>query len=163
MFGFTGIKLAIYGIIALAVVTSIGLAYTHYQGLLVTIQTLKSNEVKFNFALSKQSETIEIAEDRVREWQQNAEKMKELYEEVFRENETANSEVKRLNGLFSKHNLAKLAKAKPGLIEKRINAGTINMFRMLQCASNSNKNCERKITSTSKNTSSTGPKSSRTK
>lgn len=41
-------------------------------------------------------------------------------------------ELEALNGKFRKHDLEELAKKKPGLIEKRVNNGTRDTFRMLE-------------------------------
>lgn len=50
-------------------------------------------------------------------------------------NETQ-QEMNRYLDIFSRHNLAKLAAAKPGLIEKRVNKGTSDVFKSIEADSN---------------------------
>lgn len=47
----------------------------------------------------------------------------------------ARAETEKLNETFRDHDLTRLAAAKPGLIERRINAGTARIQRLLVCAS----------------------------
>jgi hypothetical protein len=49
---------------------------------------------------------------------------------------TRNAEIenenKRYLSIFARHDLARLASAKPGLIETRINKGTANVFKSIE-------------------------------
>jgi cell division protein FtsB len=46
----------------------------------------------------------------------------------------ARAELERLDDIFSEHNFGALAQAKPGLVENRVNRGTTDIIRMLECA-----------------------------
>jgi hypothetical protein len=47
-------------------------------------------------------------------------------------NSEIESEMNRYLGIFKRHNLGKLAAAKPGLIEPRINKGTKDVFDQIE-------------------------------
>ena len=42
----------------------------------------------------------------------------------------ANKETRRLNGIFSKHDMERLASRRPGLIELRVNDGTAGILKL---------------------------------
>ncbi|MDB4726390.1 hypothetical protein OAF54_03045, partial [bacterium] len=50
-------------------------------------------------------------------------------------NQEAEREMNRYLGIFARHNLTKLAAAKPGLIETRVNRGTKDVFDSIENAS----------------------------
>ena len=47
-------------------------------------------------------------------------------------NQEIENEMNRYLDIFKRHNLAKLAAAKPGLIETRVNNGTKNVFESIE-------------------------------
>ena len=47
-------------------------------------------------------------------------------------NQELQQQKKRYLSIFKDHNLTRLARAKPGLIEKRVNAGTASIFRQVE-------------------------------
>jgi hypothetical protein len=47
-------------------------------------------------------------------------------------NQEIEAEAQRYLAIFARHNLSKLAAAKPGLIETRINKGTSDVFRTIE-------------------------------
>jgi len=128
-------KLHILG--GIAVVTIIGLGYLHYTSLLEDISRLKQTNQQLVISNKSKDVTIGKYSDTVKEWKESQDQyikdMKELREISIKSQE----EVQRLHGIFSKHNIEKLAINKPTLLEKRVNSGTANAFRMFECSSGS--------------------------
>lgn len=127
-------KMIAAGLAALAVVTTIGLTYRHYTGLLSKVETLQTNNTRLQTAVDEQTATIDAQEQAISEWQESQDELIARVEELQRIAQEANREVRRLNGIFSRHDLTELARKKPGLIERRINDGTDRIGRMLHCA-----------------------------
>ena len=64
---------------------------------------------------------IETQDDAINTMQQSYELQGEALNELSLKNQEIQSEMNRYLDIFKSHNLAKLAAAKPGLIEKRVN------------------------------------------
>ena len=87
-------------------------------------------------------ESIVNARTAIAQWKIDKENMVKDLEILKLSSEKANKEVDRLNDIFLEHDLKYLAQKKPGLIQRSINRGTSASFRMLECASGSEKpNC----------------------
>ena len=52
--------------------------------------------------------------------------------DIQRKNQQIEQEMNRYLGIFKRHNLSKLAEAKPGLIETRVNNGTKEVFDSIE-------------------------------
>lgn len=111
----------------------VGLGYSHYLGLLNEVDELK-------FQNEKQQQIIASQNDAIMNWEKNNKKLTELIENMQKVSEQANKQIDILNDIFSKHDIENLAKEKPKLIENRINNGTADIMRMLECSSGAN--CE---------------------
>lgn len=135
MFGVSSLKMAIVGIAALAVLTIIGLGYRHYVGLVDTVATLRSNNTKLEAAVHLQQDTISVQKDVLHEWSLSQEKLLSRIEQLQAATERAGADTRRLEDLFSRHDLSALVQRKPGLIERRLNAGTRAANGLLECAS----------------------------
>jgi len=72
------------------------------------------------------------------EWKESLEGFQDTISQLSEVQRDANSETRRLNDIFGKHDLRALAEAKPGLIETRINAGTLNAFSVLESVTRGN-------------------------
>jgi hypothetical protein len=88
-------------------------------------ETLKINNVKLEQAVEQQKEAMEM--------------MKESFEtqaaaliNLQQSNAAIEAEKDRYLDIFRRHNLDKLALMKPGLIETRINSGTVDVFEALE-------------------------------
>jgi len=127
-------KAMVFGLAALAIVTTIGLAYRHYTGLLDTVATLQTNNELLTAAVDEQNNTIDAQQDAIEEWQTSQDDLLARVEELQQVAIDAGAEVRRLNGIFARHDLTELARQRPGLIENRINDGTDRIGRMLHCA-----------------------------
>ena len=132
-----GIKLSII-LGGLLVVTVAGSAwYIDYQADQIT--TLKGNQIVLETEIQKQNESIE----RYLEQQKNQQVQLDQLES---EKRAAMEDVNRLRKTFAKHDLDKLALAKPGLIENRINKASARVMATLEEITNPNQFDEKSTT-----------------
>ena len=118
-----GIKLSII-LGGLLVVTVAGSAwYIDYQADQIT--TLKGNQIVLETEIQKQNESIE----RYLEQQKNQQVQLDQLES---EKRAAMEDVNRLRKTFAKHDLDKLALAKPGLMQNRINKASARVMATLE-------------------------------
>ena len=128
-----GAKWIVVGLAALAITTIIGLAYRHYTGLIDDKVTAEANAAKLELALETQKATTAALRENVAEWQAAAERYQQAAHEAQLTAKHAQAETRKLNALFSKHDFTNLARRKPGLIERRVNAGTVRAGELLEC------------------------------
>ena len=123
MFGLGGIasKLMLYGILAGVLSGAIALAYNHYTSLQEEIKVLYAENQKKDMAIQQQQATIN---QQIEQAAKNAELNTQLNARL-RESEDRTG---RLRKLLMDHDLTRLAYEKPGLIERRINDATKNVF-----------------------------------
>jgi biopolymer transport protein ExbB/TolQ len=132
-----GIKLSII-LGGLLVVTVAGSAwYIDYQADQIT--TLKGNQIVLETEIQKQNESIE----RYLEQQKNQQVQLDQLES---EKRAAMEDVNRLRKTFAKHDLDKLALAKPGLIQNRINKASARVMATLEEITNPNQFDEKPTT-----------------
>lgn len=99
--------------------------YYYYKDTQSRIQTLTENNSKLEVATQQQEQTINtLVED--------AKKFAELNKELQVKLDKANQYRDTLIDKLRKHDLAKLSLKKPGLVEKKINNGTKELFRSLE-------------------------------
>jgi len=99
--------------------------YYYYKDTQSRIQTLTENNAKIMAAKAVQDQTIEtLIADREKFDKLN----KELQVKLNAANEYKNTLIDKLR----KHDLANLSIKKPGLVEKKINRGTENLFKSLE-------------------------------
>jgi Tfp pilus assembly protein PilO len=79
----------------------------------------------FETRQAEQIKTIEALQD-------NLLKTTEALNTMSAKNAEIEGEMNRYMKIFARHDLAKLAAAKPGLIETRINKGTSDVFRTIE-------------------------------
>jgi hypothetical protein len=102
--------------------------FYYYKDTQARIQILTENTAKLETAKKMQDDTITaMIEDR--------ERFSVLTKELQTNLDQANNYKDVLIGKLRKHNLAKLSLRKPGLVEKKINAGTKKLFRSLEVLS----------------------------
>jgi polyribonucleotide nucleotidyltransferase len=88
-------------------------------------QALRAETDALRFGMAQQEETINALEE-ARETQTEA------LDEMRRRSNEIQNEMNRYLDIFARHNLSKLAAAKPGLIEKRVNNGTKQVFDTIE-------------------------------
>jgi len=89
-------------------------------------------EANLNLALAAQAKDFDL---------QMSENSRKVLEDKFDE---SRQEVQKLEGLFREHNFNNLYDKKPGLILKRVNAGTDRVLRELETLVNSKKSGKNK-------------------
>ena len=88
-------------------------------------QTLKANNVKLETAVATQEETISSLQNDF------ALQGKSLLD-MQSKNQAIEAEMNRYLDIFKRHDLTKLAAAKPGLIEPRVNEATKEVFNGIE-------------------------------
>ena len=88
-------------------------------------QTLTENNMKLNYAVEEQKETMRVM-------QENFEKQGKALQNLSRRNAQIEADKDKYLQILSKHNFEKLAIAKPGLMELRFNKGTDEVLRELE-------------------------------
>ena len=99
------------------------------------VVTLRNNVVRLETAY----ETEKASRERV---EQNLTKQLEMVGALTERNSSLQAEMDDYLSIFKRHNLTKLARAKPGLIEPRINNGTKEVFRAIEEASKEIENAD---------------------
>ena len=103
-------------------------AWYYYKDTQDRIQVLTENTAKLELAKQLQDDTINtMIEDR--------EEFAKLNKELQINLDAANDYKDNLINKLRKHDLSKLSLKKPGLVEKKINNGTKNLFRSLEAIS----------------------------
>jgi len=88
-------------------------------------RTLKENQVQMEMAVKTAQESLAAAEA-------NAKKSEAAMSALTARNNELQREKDNAMKIFKDHNLTRLARAKPGMIEKRMNAKTEQVFRDLE-------------------------------
>jgi biopolymer transport protein ExbB/TolQ len=122
----------------LLVVTVAGSAwYIDYQADQIT--TLKGNQIVLETEIQKQNESIE-------RYLEQQKKQQVQLDQLESEKRAAMEDVNRLRKTFAKHDLDKLALAKPGLIQNRINKASARVMATLEEITNPNQFDEKPTT-----------------
>ena len=129
------VKTIVIGLAALFIVSIVAAGYWHYTSLVAQVATLTADNTTLKSAVKTQAETIKEAQGAIGEWKEAQAELQRRFEELQRVAEAAGSETRRLNELFAQHNLGQLGRAKPALVQRRLNSGTDAARRMLECAS----------------------------
>ena len=87
--------------------------------------TLKNENTALTFAVEEQKQTIAAV-------QQSYETQGKALNNLSTRNAEIEGEMNRYLDIFRRHNLNQLAAAKPGLIEKRVNNGTKEVFDSIE-------------------------------
>jgi hypothetical protein len=101
-----------------------GIGYWYYNNSQAKIQVLQENNAKLKVASESNIKTINalIEQDRI-----NSQRLAAL-DDKLKEAELYNTE---LRNILQRHNLTRLAEQRPGLIEKRINDATREVFNTI--------------------------------
>jgi len=115
------IMIAVFGIIGGAI---FGAKY-YYDSTQATIQRLSAEKAILDSALEQQTASMN-------QLQAQMEKQNELNTELQTNLQEANAGLNEMRSKFAKHDLTRLAIARPGLIQTRINNGTVEVFREIE-------------------------------
>lgn len=116
----------LFGGVALCGIIYLG--HQHYTGLLAELEQQRVQ-------LAVQGSTIDEQAQALQRWRDEAQAQAARLQEQRRVAERAQAEARRLDGIFAEHDLTRLTLAKPGLVETRVNRGTADVGRVLECAS----------------------------
>lgn len=134
-------KMIAGGFALVALLGTLGVAYASYRSVVGDVKELTRENAQVKLVTELQAAQITHQTEVVKEWQVAQEILVTQYAELTATTIQAKQERERLHALFSRHNLGDLASKKPGLIQNRINRGTIDLFRMFECATRPG--CER--------------------
>lgn len=126
-----GSNLILYVLVGVAILAVVGFAYLHYTSLVKENATLKASTAKLELAVTQQQLTIDYALSAIQDWKAEVAKMQRTMEALSRVQEEARAPLRRLNDVLARHDLEALTRAKPGLVESRINRGSSELFRLL--------------------------------
>lgn len=107
-------------LIGIIIVLSLGSYYLYNQN-----QILQANNAQLETAVATQEEAIATMQN---DFALQTAQLGELQ----KKSQEAQKEMNRYLDIFKRHNLTKLAAAKPGLLEPRINNGTKNVFDSIE-------------------------------
>jgi len=88
-------------------------------------QTLMANNAQLEVAIQQQEEAIATIKE-------SYEKQGESLNALMNKNAQIEAEAARYMDIFKRHNLNKLAIAKPGLLETKVNRGTKDVFDTIE-------------------------------
>jgi len=88
-------------------------------------QTLTANNLALEGAVKEQQETMKVM-------QESYEKQGQALNQLSRKNAQIEQEMNSYLDIFRRHNLNQLAVAKPGMIEKRVNNATQEVFESIE-------------------------------
>jgi len=105
--------------------TTVSKAEAKIARLEVNVVVLKENAAKLDAAFESEKAARERAE-------QNLQVQLEAVSALTEKNTEMQAEMDDYLSIFKRHNLTKLARAKPGLVEPRINKGTKEVFEAIE-------------------------------
>jgi hypothetical protein len=119
-----------YGVLFGIILALGGAGYWYYDTTQDQLNHLRTKSAALEAANEAQRQTIT-------DMQESAQAQAESINELTLANQEAEREMSRYLSIFQRHNLTKLAAAKPGLIETRVNRGTKDVFDSIEAASRS--------------------------
>ncbi len=127
-----GYKIGAGALIGVALVTAIVLSYRHYDGLVQDKAELSAQVATLEQGKAAEKARADALELAIDKWDDAAKIQAESLERFSTVQREAGETTRKLTDVLSKHDLGALARAKPGLIQSRINAGTADAFRLLE-------------------------------
>ena len=108
------------------------MAVTGYAYYFLTVAPLKVQNQELRDMNTAQQLTIETQKDTIDSIQNNLKVAQESLTTLSTQNQQYESQMSEYLDIFRRHNLAKLASAKPGLITKKANARTQEVFDAIE-------------------------------
>lgn len=102
----TKIKMILLGLGALAIVTTIGFGYMHYQGIVNENKVLIANNEKLELSVQTQSDTIDAAEQTIRDWEEALRRVEERNRQLEGIANDARIEQQRIQRMFDELDIA---------------------------------------------------------
>jgi len=107
-------------LIGVILILGLGSYYLYNQNI-----TLQSNNAKLEYAVEEQQQAMSAI-------QESFEKQTKALTNMSRKNAEIEADKERYLSILSKHNFVQLATAKPGLMEKRFNKGTVEVIEGIE-------------------------------
>lgn len=126
--------LAIAGVVAVVGVAG-WLAYRYVDGLTQQVATLTANNAKLDIMRQEAEARGDALRRHIEDVAAKVEHNNAMLGQVAADAAQARADAKATANMFAKHNLGRLLNAKPELLERRINAGTARVQRLLEQAS----------------------------
>lgn len=127
-------KFKVYFIIGAVALTVIGVLGWYNSVLLAKVEFQAKQIQAKEIAIQQKERVNEEYRKTVAKWSESQAKLVATMQQLSDVSQASNKQIRKLNDVFSKHDLGNLALQKPRLIEKRINSGTIDNFRLLECS-----------------------------
>lgn len=132
-------RLALWGLLGVAVVTAVTLSWHHYTALVDSNVKLTSTVTELTQSVAAEKSRSEALAKAIASWDKAAESQAKALRQLSDVQQEATKQTRTLLNVLSTHNLGNLAAKKPGLIEKRVNAGSADTVRMFEQASSPNR------------------------
>lgn len=151
---------AMSGVLTIAGIVTLG--YIHYTSLVNERDALKQRELQYKQAIIDQEKLITDQGNALSEWKASVDDFSRQLTQTREIAQGAAVESRRLRGIFGRHDLESLARAKPVLIERRVNSGSNSIGRLLECATGAQRENCTSAGGTSGTSTNPGPSASRT-
>jgi len=142
------LKMIILAFGALIIVTIITLGYKHYQSKLAEIEVLTANNAKLELSIQVQSDTIDAAEQTIRDWQKALRVVEQRNQQLEGIANEARLEQRRIQRMFNELDIAGAAIEDPATLSDDLN----RRFNYLNCmfaeaTGSGNQNCASRLAS----------------
>lgn len=127
--------------IGLLIAAILAATYWHYTGLVEDKAALSREVGQLETDLAMERGNVTTLQASRKEWVRSAAASQAQAEATKKLEAEARAQLDRLNDIFAKHDLYRLALRKPGLIERRANDGTDRVFAAIECASGRIESC----------------------
>lgn len=118
------------------------LGYLWISRLIRVNDELLTERGRMEILLQNQQSATDQALGAVEEWRGTLQRYQQNLDEYEALKPRARQEAERLDELSRNHDLEDLARARPGLVEDRINSGSDRARRMLECATGRSSSCD---------------------
>ena len=129
-----GVKAWLGGIAIVAVLAAVGAFALHYNKLVNDNVIMAGSIGKLEITLGESQEDLTASIKRIDAFAEALEEQARVSREMMAIQEDANKIITELENVFDRHDLEKLLAAKPNAVIKRINRGTVDRLRMLECS-----------------------------
>ena len=132
-----GLRLAVALALGSVLLSSAGWLLWSNHSLRTDNERLITDNATLTNAVRLQKQATQAALANAEEWESSHAELQATHEELKRVEQRASAEAKRLRGIYAEHDLTGLALSRPGLVERRINRGSADVFRLLNEATTS--------------------------
>jgi hypothetical protein len=109
--------------------------WQHYSGLVDAKADLTAKAAALEVALAEEKSRGKALEKAISQWDQASTAQAEALKALAAARSHFGAQSREIRNVLSTHDLEALARAKPGLVEARVNTGTVRALRLLEHAS----------------------------